>query len=91
MSGGSEGDSASQREHRPLPTDWSGHRQPVTRPRWNKAHPRAWQGVFIGNFVLLGKDGKRLPHLLQADKVPVTFSLQVDDAPPLLLPLVEPP
>lgn len=29
--------------------------------------------------------------LLQADEIAVTFSLQVDDAPPLLLPLVEPP
>lgn len=30
------------------------------------------------------------PHLLEADEVPVTLSLKVNDAPLLLLPLVEP-
>ena len=33
---------------------------------------------------------KAFPHLLEADEVPITLSLKVDDTPPLLLPLVEP-
>ena len=37
-----------------------------------------------------GRRGKPFSHLLKADEVPVAFSLKVDDAPPLLLSLVQP-
>ena len=36
------------------------------------------------------RNEKAFPHLLEADEVPITLSLKVDDTPPLLLPLVEP-